>query len=111
MRFRLRIIFSLILIGMLIVTTWATMQESIAVGAPKIIEQPWGIATLFDTYFGFLTFYIWVFYKERAIPARLAWFIAIMALGNIAMAVYALIQIQKSQTDTFEGIFLRSEKT
>jgi len=46
-------------------------------------DRYWTIATLMDAYFGFLTFYVWVFFKEvRALP-RIAWFIAIMLLGNM----------------------------
>jgi hypothetical protein len=48
-----------------------------------------------DAYFGFLTFYAWVFYKETAASARVGWFLAVMLLGNIAMAVYMLIQLAR----------------
>ena len=43
----------------------------------------WTIATLVDAYYGFITFYVWVLWKEtRALP-RVLWFVAIMALGNM----------------------------
>jgi hypothetical protein len=32
---------------------------------------PWFIATLFDCYFGFLTFYAWLFYKETGWFSRI----------------------------------------
>ncbi len=92
---------------MLIVTTWASLQESVFVGGDKLFSQPWGIATLADAYFAFLTFYFWVYYKERSLLSRLIWFVAIMLLGNIAMSLYALLQIRKSKTDTMEGFLLR----
>lgn len=72
-------------VSMLAVTTWASLQENILIGGEKIIEEPWGIATLFDTYFAFLTFYIWVLYKEKTITPKILWLIAIVILGNIAM--------------------------
>jgi len=34
-----------------------------------------------------------VFYKERGLGARLGWFVAIMLLGNFAMATYVLTQL------------------
>jgi hypothetical protein len=55
--------------------------------------HPWFIATLFDAYFGFLTFYLWVCYKEPSIALRVFWFVAIMLLGNMGMASYMLIQL------------------
>jgi hypothetical protein len=59
--------------------------------APRgLVAHPWFIATLFDCYFGFLTFYLWVAYRERTWPPRILWLIAILALGNIAMASYML---------------------
>lgn len=102
--------FSFVLIAMLAVTTWASLQENIIVGGAKLFNQPWGVATLFDTYFAFLTFFIWVLYKEKSNVMKLIWLILILTLGNIAMAFYVLIQIYKSPNNEFEGILLRSEK-
>jgi hypothetical protein len=50
---------------------------------------------LFDAYFGFLTFYVWVAYKERHWAAKAMWFVLIMGLGNMAMSTYVLIQLFK----------------
>lgn len=91
--------FVLILISMLIVTTWASLHENVIAGGAKIIQEPWGIATLFDTYFGFLTFYFWVVYKENGWISRLVWFVLVMLLGNIAMSVYVLMEIYKIRND------------
>jgi hypothetical protein len=52
-----------------------------------------------DAYFGFTTFYVWVFYKERAWAARILWFVAIMLLGNMAMASYVLLQLARLKPD------------
>ena len=48
---------------------------------------------MFDTYWAFLTFYVWLAYKESSNLARLLWLVAILLLGNIAMAGYLLIQL------------------
>jgi Protein of unknown function (DUF1475) len=88
----LQIWFGLVLIAMLAVTGWATVVQPVWQWT-GLIDKPnhaWTIATLFDAYFGFAAFYIWVLYKERRAVPRLLWFIAIMALGNMAMAVYVL---------------------
>jgi len=84
-----------ILVAMLAVTTYASMDRSILQVGPPLTTDPWFHATLADCYFGFLTFYLWVAYKERSIAARLGWFLLIMALGNIAMSIYMLLQLRK----------------
>lgn len=82
-------------ISMLLVTTWASLHENVFAGGAKILAEPWGVATLFDTYFSFLFFYFWVFYKESTLGARAGWLLGILLLGNFAMATYLLIQIRK----------------
>lgn len=111
MKWALRIFFGVVLIAMLIVTTWASLDKNVFEGGALVMAEPWGVATLFDTYFAFLTFYLWVLYKESGWIARILWFVAILLLGNFAMAFYALIQIQKSPDDSMEGILLRKPAT
>ena len=89
----LRIAFSFVLVAMLFVTTWASSQVAIWQISPSVGGHPWFIATLFDTYFAFLTFYAWVAYKETSNIARIFWLIGILLLGNIAMATYLLIHL------------------
>lgn len=108
MKTPLKIFFSIVILAMLAVTTWASLHENVIAGGAKVLAEPWGVATLFDTYFAFLTFYLWVLYKETGWLSKLVWLVLILLLGNFAMAAYALIQIRKSPTDDFEGIVLRS---
>lgn len=89
------LIFGLVIVCMIAVTTWASTYEGVFVGARKILNEPWGIATFADTYFAFLTFYCWVYYKESSWASKLAWLVLILTLGNIAMAAYILWQVYK----------------
>jgi hypothetical protein len=86
----LRIVFALVIVSMLCVTTWASLFQAIWQIPREIWTHPWFVATLFDAYFGFLTFFAWVAYKERSMAARILWLVAILILGNIAMASYML---------------------
>jgi predicted permease len=86
----LRLAFSVVLVTMLGVTGWASDHVPLWQTPHEVLAHPWFIATLFDTYFGFLTFYAWLAYRERAPLARIAWLIAILLLGNIAMSTYML---------------------
>lgn len=78
---------------MLWVTSWATLQCPLFAIPREVFTHPWFIATLVDAYWGFATFFIWVCYKQTSPLARIAWFIAIMLLGNIAMAAYCLAEL------------------
>jgi Protein of unknown function (DUF1475) len=86
----LRLAFSIVLVSMLCVTSWASAQVPLWQTPRELLLHPWFIATLFDTYFGFLTFYLWLAYRETGWLARVLWLLAILALGNIAMASYML---------------------
>jgi hypothetical protein len=94
----LKLLFTAILIGMLWVTVRAGLAENMFDVGPRLFAEPWWIATLWDAYCGFLTFYVWVFYKETNWLWRVVWFVLIMCLGNIAMAVYVLIQLFRLPT-------------
>jgi Protein of unknown function (DUF1475) len=94
-------LFCAILLSMLAVSSWASMHQSMFVwgGLTGEPDRYWTIATVMDAYFGFLTFYVWVYYKEmRALP-RLVWFFAIMMFGNMAMSLYALMQRARLRPD------------
>lgn len=89
----LRFLFIAVLGSMLWVTSWASLQVSILAIPREVFTHPWFIATLFDAYFGFLTFYVWQAWKEQSLAARVLWFINIMLLGNLAMAIYMLVEL------------------
>jgi hypothetical protein len=89
----LRILFAGVIGSMLWVTSWASGQCAMFAIPREVFIHPWFIATLFDAYWGFITFFVWVAWKERAMAARILWFLAIILLGNIAMASYVLREL------------------
>jgi hypothetical protein len=104
---RLKLLFAGIFVVMTAVTTWASLDRSVF-EAGNLLEDPWGVATLVDAYMGFLTFYVWVLYKETRLARRLTWFVLIMLLGNIAMSAYVLIQLYRLRAGaTLETLLLR----
>lgn len=89
----LRVLFLVVIASMLAVTTWASLHTPIFSIPRDVFTHPWFIATLFDAYWAFIAFYVWVAWKEQSAAARIGWFVAIIALGNIAMAVYMLREL------------------
>lgn len=104
----LRLAAVFVLIAMLAVTTWASLQVALWKTPREVLTHPWFIATLFDTYFAFLAFYIWLAYKETSNLARVLWLLAILLLGNIAMAIYLLRELLRLPANaTMEDLLMR----
>ena len=93
----LRLLFGFILVSLFLYTVWASTQQPVWewTGLTRGPDRWWTTATLIDAYYAFITFYVWVFFKERRWWPRIGWFIAIMLLGNMAMASYVLLQLSR----------------
>lgn len=78
-------------------------------GFETVCAEPWGLATMFDAYFGFLAFWLYVAWRERTVAARLGWLVALLLLGNFAIAGYALLCLfaAKEETDLGKVFFTR----
>ena len=104
----LRLAFAVVLVAMLAVTSWASSVVALWNTPREVVLHPWFIATLFDTYFAFLTFWLWLAWKERTWPRRIGWLVAILLLGNIAMAIYLLVQLFRlPKTASLEELLTR----
>jgi hypothetical protein len=84
---------------MLYVTVSASLDQDILTAARQLWPHPWFRATLADAYCGFFFFYLWVAWREKGVAMRVVWFVMIMALGNIAMAGYLLLQLMRLEPD------------
>ena len=108
MKRALQLLFTGILAAMLWVTTRASLDRSVLAAARDLWNDPWGLATLFDAYFGFITFLVWLCYKEVRWGPRLAWVLLVLSLGNIAMAGYLLRELARlGPGDPWERVLLR----
>ena len=72
-------------------------------GFEIVCAEPWGLATMFDAYFGFLAFWLYVAWRERTLGARAGWLVALLLLGNFAIAAYALLCLRASPGETDPG--------
>ena len=97
----LRLLFGFILVSLLCFTIYASSKQPVWewTGLTQGEDRYWTAATLLDAYFGFTTFFVWVCFKERRWMPRVLWFIAIMLLGNMAMASYVLLQLARLRAD------------
>ena len=104
----LRALFIVIIASMLAVTSWASLHTPLFAIPREVLSHPWFIATLFDAYWAFVTFFVWVAWKEGTLAARVLWFVAIVALGNLAMAAYMLRELFRvPATGPLAAVFTR----
>lgn len=90
----LKLFFGVVILLMLLVTTWASFHENVIAALLRLGRDPWGLATLADAYFAFLTFWLWLAWKEANWASSLGWLVGILLLGNFAMAAYVLLQLR-----------------
>ena len=110
MKNALRLFFAAILVGMLTVTIVAGLDRGVWVAGTELWPDPWFRATLADAYFGFLTIYLWIAYREPTWPRRMLWLALVLTLGNIAIAVYLLLRLAAlSSGDGVDRLLLRPE--
>ncbi len=89
-------LFSIVVFAaMVAVTTWASFGANVLVGFQRLLADRWGVATLFDAYFGFLWFWLWIAYKEASLGRSLLWLVLLFALGNLALAAYVMVQLAR----------------
>jgi hypothetical protein len=99
MKLFLKLLFGFIFVFMLTATIHTAMRVSLAEAWPSYAANPWAMATLYDAYAGFITFFVWVAYKETSFWKIALWLVLILALGNIAMSAYVLIQLFRLKAD------------
>jgi hypothetical protein len=110
MRVTLILIFTAVILLMLVATIQGSLDRNVLMAVEELWPDPWFRATLADAYFGFLTVFIWVAYRERSLMAKTFWFVALMLLGNFAIATYILIALFNLPAGApFEKLLLRKE--
>lgn len=109
MRALLKLLFTAIFVGMIVVTIRASFSLSLWNAWDDYARNPWAVATLWDAYSGFTIFSCWVCYKERSWAVRLMWLVLIAGLGNIATSFYLLIQLARlNDREPLESLLRRT---
>lgn len=98
-----------VILSMTWITVTASLDRSVLQAGEGLWPDPWFLATLMDAYFAFLTFFVWVAYKERSLLTRVFCFVAILTLGNFAISGYILWKLSKLRVFTWEALLLRDQ--
>ena len=91
-----------VITALLTVVMAGTILYGIAAGSfgeegGEILDLAWGRVTLIDLYVGLALFGGWIVLRERNASA-VPWLVALIFLGNLASALYALIAAMRSDT-------------
>jgi hypothetical protein len=62
-----------------------------------LMDNPWGIVSLFDVYVGFFFFIGWIAYRESCPGFILAWSVGILLGGNLVAGIYAILALYNSK--------------
>ena len=84
-----------VLVAMLVVVTLAILHQNMFEAGGALMRDPWFVATLADAYLAVLSIALWIAWKERFAVGAWVWVIAVLGLGNIAIAAYALWQLAR----------------
>ena len=103
----LKLLFATIFLWMTVLTVRTSLAVSLWSAWDSFAANPWAVATLYDACFGFITFFVWVAYKESTLWSRLLWLVLVLCLGNIAMSLYVLIQLFRLKPDQPAEALLR----
>jgi len=63
----------------------------------RLLENPWGLATVVDVYVGFALFSCWVVWREASVTRAVVWIVLIALGGNIVSAIYVLTALRSSR--------------
>jgi hypothetical protein len=65
-----------------------------------IVELAWGRVTLLDIYLAFLFGWLWIAWRERSAPRAVAWLLATLVTGSLALFGYLLGASLRAQSVT-----------
>ena len=99
-----------ICLSMIVVTIQTSLKQNIMDVLPRMLHDPWTVATFIDFYFNILLISAWMLYKENHWARAFMWFVGFVLLGSIATSFYLLVQIWKMKpADSIEKLLVRTE--
>jgi len=86
---------ALVLVAITALTFRASVHQDVVAAARAMWADPWGRATLVDTYGAFAAVWLGILARERSVSRSLLWLLAIILTGNAAISVYILLALYR----------------
>ncbi len=107
----LKIIFSVIFVGMTIIVIDTSLKSNLFTEWNNLAQIPWMTATLWDFYANVFVIFCWVAYKETNWISKIVWLILLCTLGSIASAMYILIALFRlKETDSVRELIIKQHR-
>ena len=78
-----------------VATVQASRAESVWAAGGRLLADPWGRATLIDTYGAFVAAWLVIAARERHAGRAAAWLLAVLLTGNFALCAYLLLALRR----------------
>ncbi len=65
-----------------------------------VLDLPWGQVTLIDLAAGLLLIGAWILWREGSVVRAIPWWVAMVATGNLAAALYVIWAARRSTSMT-----------
>lgn len=91
------------LLGAIIMTSmiaFSIATGDIAAEGAILLGLVWGQMSVVDLYVSFLLVYLWMFYREKTVVAKVFWLVFILVTGALATAIYVYLAASKSKNET-----------
>lgn len=72
------------------VLIYAAWYGDFRVEGNRLLQMPWGLATLLDVYIGLALFSGWILWRETSRLTAAAWVVLILVTGNLGTCCYVL---------------------
>lgn len=83
----------LVFAGMVVGLSLASLHQNMFEAGGALMRDPWFVVTLVDVYLALATIALWIAWKERFGLRAWVWVLAVLALGNVGVAAYLLVQL------------------
>lgn len=88
-----------------LITLSATLAYAVVAGnfstdGQRLLENPWGLATLVDVYVGFALFSCWIAWREARVELAVVWICLLLIGGNIVSTIYILLAAYANRENT-----------
>lgn len=90
----------IVMVGMLGAIAYGFTGGSFTDEGSQLLGLAWGRVTVIDLYLMFGVFAAWVWWRENSVLRSLAWTVAIVFLGSVAVGAYLILAARSGPLPT-----------
>lgn len=87
-----------VVVAMLAAILGAATTASLPEDGSILLGLAWGRVTLIDLYLAFAIVWLWIAYREASPRRSVAWLVATIVTGSLALGIYLLVAARRATT-------------